>query len=285
MVPFTVSVNALEPALLLLGESDVIVGTGFAALIVNVTEFDWPPPGVGFATTTEGVPVLATSAAKIAAVTCVELTNAVVRATPLKSTDELETKLVPFTVNVNAAEPAAAFAGEIFVIVGTGLFAAVMLKFTGFDVPPPGVGFVTVTGGVPTAVRSPAKIAAVNCVALTNDVILGLPLKFTTEPEIKSVPFTVNVNPAAPTVAPVGDRVVTDGAGLVTSAAPTVKTSDAIWPINSWETPVEFPSSPSAAYAKTTCVPKASGVATVAVKFPPPLDVAATHGPCCVSSW
>ena len=69
LVPVTVNVNPAEPAATLVGDNEVTVGTGFdGAVIVNVTEFDCPPPGVGFETTTVGVPVLATSVARIAAV-------------------------------------------------------------------------------------------------------------------------------------------------------------------------------------------------------------------------
>ena len=133
-VPFTVNVNPAEPAATLVGDNEVTVGTGFdGAVIVNVTEFDCPPPGVGFETTTEGVPWLATSDARIAAVSCVALTNVVVLATPPKITDELDTKFVPVTVNVNAADPAEAFAGEILLIVGTGLFTTTWI---GVDVEP-----------------------------------------------------------------------------------------------------------------------------------------------------
>jgi len=162
-VPFTVNVNAIEPAATLVGEIEVIVGTGFvAAVMVNVTEFDVPPPGVGFVTVTAGVPALATSPARIAAVSCVALTKVVVRGLPPKFTDELEIKFVPFTVNVNAPDPAAAFAGEILLIVGTGLFPATTLKFTRFDWPPPGAGFDTATVGIPTLAISLARIAAVS---------------------------------------------------------------------------------------------------------------------------
>ena len=63
---------------------------------------------------------------------------------------------------------------------------------------------------------SPAKIAAVNCVALTNVVTLAAPLKFTTEFETKPVPVTVNVNAPVLTVVPVGDSVASVGAGLFT---------------------------------------------------------------------
>lgn len=215
-VPVTVNVNPAEPAATLVGESAVTVGTGFdGAVIVNVTEFDGPPPGVGFETTTKGVPVLATSAARIAAVSCVALTNVVVLAVPLNKTDELEIKFVPVTVNVNAPDPAAAFAGEILLMVGTGLLPATTLKFTRFDWPPPGAGFETATVGIPTLAISLAKIAAVSCVALTNVVTLAVPLNNTDELEIKFVPFTVNVNAGDPAVAPAGDKPDIVGMGLL----------------------------------------------------------------------
>lgn len=53
-----------------------------------------------------------------------EFTNVVVLEAPLNVTNEPETKFVPFTVKVNAPEPAAALAGEILLMVGTGLLAA-----------------------------------------------------------------------------------------------------------------------------------------------------------------
>ena len=40
-----------------------------AALTVKVTALEVPPPGVGFVTVTAGVPTLATSVARMAAVT------------------------------------------------------------------------------------------------------------------------------------------------------------------------------------------------------------------------
>ena len=89
-------------------------------MTLKFTRFDWPPPGAGFETATVGVPTLATSLAKIAAVNCVALTNVVVLATPPNNTDELEIKFVPFTVNVNAADPAVVPAGESPEIVGAG---------------------------------------------------------------------------------------------------------------------------------------------------------------------
>lgn len=216
LVPVSCRVNAAPPAPVDVGEIDVSVGTGlFAALILKLMEFDVPPPGVGFVTVTAGVPALATSVAKIAAVNCVAFTNVVVLGLPPKFTTDALTKFEPFTVNVNDPEPAVTPVGESTVIAGTGFVPAVTLKFIELDVPPPGAGFVTVIAGVLTLVTSVAKIAAVNCVAFTNVVTRALPLKFTTELEIKFVPFTVNVNAPLPAAAPVGESELIVGAGFV----------------------------------------------------------------------
>jgi hypothetical protein len=158
-VPITTSVNPDEPAAIVLGDNDVIVGAGFvAAVTVNVAAADVPPPGARFVTVTEGVPTVATSIGRIVAVSCVEFTNVVTAASPLNVTRDPFTKFVPFTVNVNDAEPAAMVLGDNDDIVGTGLF---IWNGTTDDVPPPGPGFVTVTDGVPVATISVARIAAV----------------------------------------------------------------------------------------------------------------------------
>jgi hypothetical protein len=122
-------------------------------LTVNVCALDVPPPGAEFVTVIGKAPAFATSGAVIEAVTCVELTNVVVRAEPLKLTVEVETKFVPFTVSVNALSPAVFVVGEILVVVGTGLFT---VKLTEFEVPPPGEGFVTTTGKLPAVAWSVA---------------------------------------------------------------------------------------------------------------------------------
>ena len=75
--------------------------TGGGGLIVNVSAFDVPPPGVGFTTVTDAVPTAATLAAGTIAVSCVEETNVVTRAEPFHLTVEVATMLVPLTVRVN----------------------------------------------------------------------------------------------------------------------------------------------------------------------------------------
>jgi len=68
---------------------------------------------------------------------------------------------VPVTVSVKAPELAATLAGCSLVMAGVGLLAAVIVKVSGFEVPPPGVGLVTVTVGLPVLATSLARIAAV----------------------------------------------------------------------------------------------------------------------------
>lgn len=88
----------------------------------------------------------------------------VARAEPLKFTTEPLTKLEPFTVRVSAPEPWAAVDGLSDVSTGTG-FVAVTVKVRELEAPPPGVGFVTVTAGVPAVAISLTRMAAVSCVA------------------------------------------------------------------------------------------------------------------------
>jgi hypothetical protein len=100
---------------------------------VNVCAFDVPPPGAGFTTVTDAVPPVATSAAGTIAVSCVDETNVVVSPDPFQLTTELETKLVPVTVNVKPALPAVTQFGLIEVVVGSWL----LMVITSVAVPVP----------------------------------------------------------------------------------------------------------------------------------------------------
>jgi hypothetical protein len=84
--------------------------------MVNVWAFDALCPGL--TTVTEAVPSSARSVAGTEAVSCVELTNVVVRAVPFQSTVEPLTKLAPLTVSVKPGPPSVAEAGLILVVVG-----------------------------------------------------------------------------------------------------------------------------------------------------------------------
>jgi hypothetical protein len=76
-------------------------------------------------------------------VSWVLLTKVVVRLEPLKLTDEVLKKPVPLMVRVCAPAPTRTEPGEREVMAGTGLQTE---KITTFDAPPPGAGFITVTG-------------------------------------------------------------------------------------------------------------------------------------------
>ena len=109
------------------------------------------------------------------------------RLDPFHRTTDPFTKLVPVTVRVKAAEPAAAVAGLRLVIVGAG-FVDLIVNETALEVPPPGAGLRTVTLAVPVVTISVAGIKAVSCVPLTNVVVRLEPFHRTIEPFTKSVP-------------------------------------------------------------------------------------------------
>ena len=71
-------------------------------VIVKVTG---PDAAVGLDTVTLARPRKAVSVAKIAAVSCVALTNVVVRGVPFQLTTDPATKFVPFTTSVKPDEP------------------------------------------------------------------------------------------------------------------------------------------------------------------------------------
>src|SRR5712664_3197359 len=85
------------------GLSNVTVVVVEPAVIVNVCAFEVPPPGAGLNTVTCTVPGFAISLAGIAALSCDDETNVVVRSRLFHRTLAApETKLLPFTVSVNA---------------------------------------------------------------------------------------------------------------------------------------------------------------------------------------
>jgi hypothetical protein len=175
---------------------------------VSATAFDTSKPG--FVTVISSHPADAISAGLITAANCVALTNVVARALPLKSTVAPLTNSVPFTSTFNG-ELIVSLDGESDVIAGIG--PPIDEKVAAVDVPPPGLGLLTVTICSPVAAMSVARIAAVTCVPLTNVVVRGEELKFTTEVGTKPVPFTVSVNAAPPAIAFDGEMVAIAGTG------------------------------------------------------------------------
>jgi hypothetical protein len=208
-----VRVCAPEPTATEAGEREVIAGTGL--FTVKVAALDVPPPGVGFVTETGNVPAVATSVLVRASVSWALLTKVGVPLDPLKLTVEVLKKPVPLMVRVCAPEPATTGFGEREVITGAGLFT---VKFTALDVPPPGVGFVTVTGNVPAVATSALVRASVSWVLLTKVGVPLDPLKLTDEVLTKPVPLMVRVCAPEPATTELGEREVITGAGF-----PTVK--------------------------------------------------------------
>ncbi len=90
---------------------------------------------------------------------CVALTKVVVTAAPPTLTKELPTKFVPFTVKLKFT-PAVTGFGTSEVMVGTGLFVAVMARIEPFEGAPPGL--VTVIVALLGTPISPAPIRAIN---------------------------------------------------------------------------------------------------------------------------
>lgn len=122
-VTWMVAVLGVVPAVAVIVPLPPLTVNEPVLVTVKATLLEVPPPGAGFVTVTAGVPAVAMSDARMAAVNWVALTKVVVLAAPAKFTVEVFTKFVPFTVSVNAGPPAAALVGESVVIVGTGLLA------------------------------------------------------------------------------------------------------------------------------------------------------------------
>jgi len=155
LVPLTVNVNDAPPAKAVVGEIELVVGTGlFTTKAVEVAD---PPPGAEFVSTIVAVPVVAVLAAVSDIVNCVDEATVVALLTPLKVAVVLALKPVPVIVSVGEVLTSVDD-GEIVMMVGTGLF---IVKVCGEDVPPPGVGVTTVTEEVPAVAISPAGTTAV----------------------------------------------------------------------------------------------------------------------------
>ena len=211
-VPFTVSVKSELPAGVEVGLIDEVVDTGF--MTVKVCEFDVPPPGIGFVTVIKISPPAVRSESRISTVSVVLEMKVVPLSNPSNWIPDAGTNPVPVTVSTKPTLPAAVEVEERAVKVGTGFDAVVIVNVCAFEVPPPGAGFVTVTGTVPVAATSAAKIVAVISVEETNEVVRGEPFQFTTELEMKFVPFTVSVKSELPAVVEVGKMEVVVGTGF-----------------------------------------------------------------------
>src|SRR5262245_673689 len=89
--------------------------------MVKGSAVEVPPPGAGVNTVTWAVPTFATSAAEMAAVRRVAVTNVVGRSAPFQRTIEAAMKLLPSTPSVKAPVPAGARFGVSALSPGAGL--------------------------------------------------------------------------------------------------------------------------------------------------------------------
>src|SRR5215470_10185970 len=133
--PVAVRMKAPLPAVTLAGLRLLMLGVGLTLATVSGRAPDVPPPGAGVDTVMLGVPATAISLAGMAAVSCVDETNVVVRPAPLTWTIELFVKLEHVTVRVKAAPPAGAVVGLMLDRTGAGV-GAVMVKARELEVPP-----------------------------------------------------------------------------------------------------------------------------------------------------
>lgn len=124
LLPDTVNGNAGPPAVALAGESVPTTGWTFGGETASATGLEVPPPLdplSGLVTVIEAEPALAMSLAKIATLRAVAETKVVCRATPLKFTTELPTKLNPDTDSVKPGPPATTLEGLMDKIIGAAL--------------------------------------------------------------------------------------------------------------------------------------------------------------------
>jgi hypothetical protein len=124
------------------------------------------------------------------------------------------TKPVPITESVNAPPRALTETGFNAVIVGSGLATVKVLEL---DVPPPGVGLLTVTLTVAAVARSEAEMIAVKRVDETKVVGRDVPPHRTADDGTKPLPSTVIERSAPPAVAVVGLMLTNTGSGLLTT--------------------------------------------------------------------
>ena len=211
--PLSVSVNPAPPKSATGMLSDVSVGAGFSTANGNAP--DGPPPGPDVTTLTKKVCIVARSGIVTGTVNVIVSRKVVARGTPSNWTTELETKSTPLRVSVNAGPPSNAMGMLSDVSVGAGFSTA---SGNGNDVPPPGPGLTTCTEKVWIVARSPIVTGTVNVAESTNVLARGAPSNWTTEPETKSTPLRVSVNPAPPSNAMGMLSDVSVGAGFSTAS-------------------------------------------------------------------
>ena len=136
------------------------------------------------------------------------------RLAPLTVTTDAGTKPVPVMWTVTEPEPAMAVAGEMEVMLGTGLAELLTVKLTVRVVPPPGCGVSTEIGTTLPVVISEAGISAVRVWTSVYRVWnSALPSQRICEAGTNCCPMTVRVKVGWPAVMLAGDKLRMAGAG------------------------------------------------------------------------
>ena len=132
---------------------------------------------------------------------------------PLSFTTDTANNPVPDSANGVALDPRSSTDGDVDDITGTGYVAD---NVSAELVPPPGAGFVTVTGNVPaTAIAVPGTLAVIVPSWLSVDATTA-PATLTTLLLKKLPPVIVIENRPEPAIAAIGEIDVSVGAGFAT---------------------------------------------------------------------
>jgi hypothetical protein len=217
-LPFTVSVSAGPPAVVLAGLSELIAG---AIEMLNGSWFDSVP--AAFATAILAVPAVVSRVAGIVAAiwaASIRLGWMDTAAPPggANLTESPIPKLVPAMLTGEAELPTTTPDGVTEVIEGTGADGGLIVKVAPLDVTSPDV---TVTVAAPAVAIRLAATEAVSCPAFTYVVVSADPFQFTTAPEAKPLPFTVSVSAGPPAVALAGLNELIAGPAAVTGVTVT----------------------------------------------------------------
>jgi hypothetical protein len=207
----------------------VVVMVSVGVVMPKVVALDALPPGS--VTVMLTLPAAAIRLAGTGAVSCVPLTEVVLRDSPFHSTLAPERNPAPFTVSVKGAPPAVTEPGLKLVITGTGVLTGkVMAVDVAASPPGPPPGMITYRVALPISAMRLAGTNAVSHVGLTKVVErrtgwsgpLGV-TQLTVAPEGKPVPFTVSVKATPPAVVIAGLRLVTVAGAYVGPTAKVAK--------------------------------------------------------------
>lgn len=125
LLPLTVKVKAALPAIIEAGDMLEMAGKGLFPVTVRVVLPEVPPPVPGLVTATLNVPAVAKSDAVSETFNWLLETKVVGLGEPLMVTCEVLSKLVPFTVMVEAVLPMGIDEDEMPVTVGTAAMATI----------------------------------------------------------------------------------------------------------------------------------------------------------------